>query len=84
MKVRKVDDGRLGLEATSTIPRIADSYGSVLDFRITVKRHLENDGVKQSYVMAKCPDGNLDARLAVALADGTRLGAHAIRTCTPV
>lgn len=83
VKVRKVDDGRFGLEATSTIPKIADGYGSVLDFSITIGRHLESDGAKQDYVMAKCPDRHLDARLGVALTDGTKLVANVVRACNP-
>ncbi len=83
VKVRKVDDGRFGLEATSTIPKIAEGYGSVLDFGFTVKRHLESDGTRQAYAMAKCPDGHLNTRLTIALTDGTGLAGSVVRACNP-
>lgn len=62
MKLRKVDDGRFGLEAIAAIPKIADGDGSVLDFGFTIKRRLKSNGTEQHYAMARCPDKHLNTK----------------------
>jgi hypothetical protein len=67
VKARKVRDGRYGLETVWRIPRILNGAGSVLDFRLNIKRIFRYRGAEQSYVMAKCLDGRLVANVARAI-----------------
>jgi hypothetical protein len=83
MKLRKVDDGRFGLEAIAAIPKIVAGDGSVLDFGFTTKRRLESNGTEQHYAMARCPDGHLNTRMTFVFSDGTRLVAGSVRSCSP-
>ena len=48
----------------ATIPKIAGGSGSVTDFNLTIN--------KKGYLLAKCPDGHLDAQGEAIFADGTR------------
>lgn len=50
-----------GLEATWKIPRILDGDGSLLSFRIEVKRAFAASGRRHSYLSGSCPDGEFQA-----------------------
>ena len=53
IKVRRIHRGRYGLEATVSIPRLADRFGTLRSFDLTLDR---------SIVSARCSDGRLNAR----------------------
>jgi hypothetical protein len=74
VKVKKIHNGRYGLEAKSTIPKIAGGSGSVTHFNLAIN--------KKGVLLAKCPDGKLQAHGTAVFSDGTRASAEVIRTCT--
>jgi hypothetical protein len=74
VKVKKINAGRYGLEAKSSIPKIAGGSGSVTDFNLSI--------TKKGVLSAKCPDGKLQAHGTAVFSDGTRASAEVIRTCT--
>jgi hypothetical protein len=74
VKIKKIKQGRYGLQSTATIPKIAGGSGSVLSFNLKVG--------KKSVLTAKCPDGKLQAHVTAMLADGTKAAATLNRACT--
>jgi hypothetical protein len=74
VKIKKIHAGRYGLKAISTIPKIAGGSGSVVDFNLTIN--------KKGVLLAKCPDGKLQARGEAKFSDGTVAKAEVLRTCT--
>lgn len=74
VKVKKIHNGRYGLLAESSIPKIAGGSGSVTHFNLTIN--------KKGVLLAKCPDGKLQAHGTAVFSDGTRASAEVIRTCT--
>jgi len=75
VKIQKHKNGRYGLKSVATIPKIAGGSGSVTDFNLTIN--------KKGYLLAKCPDGHLDAQGEAVFADGTRAKGSVTRPCTP-
>lgn len=83
VKVSKIRNGRYGLKSVARVPKIAGGYGSPISFSLRVGRTFTYKGKKQSYLLAKCPDGHLNAKGVGVFADGTRLAGSLVRTCTP-
>jgi hypothetical protein len=83
VKVSKIHNGRYGLKSVATIPKIAGGSGSVKEFRLTFHRDFTYKGKKQSYFLAQCPDGKLQAHATSIFADGNKLTGDFVRTCTP-
>jgi hypothetical protein len=75
VKIKKIHHGRYGLLSVASIPKIAGGSGSVTSFSLKV-------GNKKKVLMAKCPDGKLQAHGTAIFADGTKASATIIRTCT--
>jgi hypothetical protein len=75
VKIQKHKNGRYGLKSVATVPRIANGVGSVTNFNLTIN--------KKGYLLAKCPDGHLDAQGEAVFADGTRAKGSVTRPCTP-
>jgi len=73
VKISKVHNGRYGLKSIATIPKIANGAGSVLNFNLTIN--------KKGVLMAKCPDGKLQAHATSVFSDGTKASAGIVRTC---
>jgi hypothetical protein len=73
VKIKKVHNGRYGLKSVATIPKIANGAGSVLSFNLTIN--------KKGVLMAKCPDGKLQAQATSIFADGTKATGAIVRTC---
>jgi hypothetical protein len=67
VKLSKVHEGRYGLQAIAKIPPIDEGNGSLLEFSLKVKRLFTNKGTQESYAMARCPDGHLDASILSAV-----------------
>jgi hypothetical protein len=82
VKIKKIHNGRYGLLATGSIPKIAGGSGSVTSFSLTVNKKYTYKGKKMSILSAKCPDGKLQANGTAIFADGTRASAGVVRTCT--
>ncbi len=74
VKVKKIHHGRYGLEAQSSIPKIAGGSGSVTHFDLKID--------KKGVLSAKCPDGKLQAHGTAVFSDGTRVSAEVVRACT--
>jgi hypothetical protein len=74
VKIKKIKNGRYGLLAQSSIPKIAGGSGSVTHFNLTIN--------KKGVLTAKCPDGKLQAHGTAVFTDGTRASAEVLRTCT--
>jgi hypothetical protein len=74
VKIKKIHNGRYGTGSVTTIPKIAGGSGSVTDFNLTIN--------KKGVILAKCPDGKIQAHGTAVFTDGTRASAEVIRTCT--
>jgi hypothetical protein len=83
VKVSKIHNGRYGTKSVASIPKIAGGYGSPIDFSLKVGRTFTYKGKKQSYLLAQCPDGHLNAKGVGVFTDGTRLAGSLVRSCTP-
>jgi hypothetical protein len=83
VKVSKISNGRYGTKSIASIPVIAGGNGSVKSFNLTIKRDFTYKGKKQHYLLAKCPDGHLNAKATSVFDDGSRLTGSFVRTCTP-
>lgn len=82
VKIKKIHNGRYGMLATASVPRIAGGSGSVTSFAFTIDKKFTYKGKKESILSAKCPDGKLQAHGTAIFAHGTRASAEVIRTCT--
>jgi hypothetical protein len=82
-KITKIHKGRFGIKSLATIPKIAGGYGSGVSFDLTINRSFTYKGKKQSYLLAKCPDGHLNAVGTASFQDGPKLSAEVIRACSP-
>ena len=83
VRIRKTHKGRYGLTAVAAIPVIANGNGSVLDFRLAIKRLFTYKGERQSYAMARCFDRHLNAQVTSIFESGTVLSGTLIKPCTP-
>jgi hypothetical protein len=81
--VSKIHNGRYGLKTVAKIPKIAGGYGSPLSFSLRVGRKFTHKGKQQSYLLAKCPDGHLQAKGVGIFSGNVRLAGSLVRTCTP-
>jgi hypothetical protein len=75
VKIQKHKNGRYGLKSVASIPKIAGGAGSVTNFNLTIK--------KKGYLLAKCPDGHIDAQGEAIFANGVRAKGQVTRPCTP-
>lgn len=93
-KISKARKGRYGVKTVSKLPKIAGGSGSAIRFNFIVNRKFTYKGKKQSYALAKCPDGHLNARVSKAVFKNeqpeatsgplsTTLAGTVIRSCTP-
>lgn len=81
--VSKIRKGRYGLRSVAKVPKIAGGYGSPISFSLKIGRTFSYKGKKRSYLLAKCPDGHLNAKGVGRFVDGTRLAGSLVRACTP-
>ena len=75
VKIQKHKNGRYGVKSVASVPKIAGGSGSVTSFSLTIN--------KKGYLLAKCPDGHLDAQGEAVFSDGTRAKGGVTRPCTP-
>jgi hypothetical protein len=83
VKISKIHNGRFGLKSIASIPKIAGGYGSVKEFSLTFHRDFTYKGKKESYFLAQCPDGKLQAHATSVFSDGSKLVGDFVRSCTP-
>lgn len=75
VKISKEHNGRYGTKSIASIPKIAGGAGSVKSFSLTFNR--------PGYLLAKCPDGHLNAKATSVFSDGSKLTGSFVRACTP-
>jgi hypothetical protein len=73
VKIKNVRKGRYGTQSTAVVPKIAGGSGSVTYFKLKFDK---------GFLMAKCPDGRLQAHGTGVFADGTKASATVVRPCT--
>jgi hypothetical protein len=73
--------GKYGYEISISIPKIAGGAGSFESAEFTIDRKWTYDGKKHSFLNAECPDGHLDARVAVSFGDGSSLTGDVVDPC---
>jgi hypothetical protein len=83
VKVSKIHNGRYGTKSIASIPVIAGGSGSPISFSLKVGRNFTYKGKKQSYLLAKCPDGHLNGKATGIFADGSKLTGTVVEPCTP-
>jgi hypothetical protein len=83
VKVSKIHNGPYGTKSVATIPVIAGGSGSVKKFSLNFFRMFTFKGKKQSYLLAKCPNGKLQAHAEAFFANGDKLTGNFVRPCTP-
>lgn len=81
VKVKRVDAGRYGLRATTTVPSFSDGVGYITDFSLWFKKHYGYEGERRGIFYARCVDGRLQARTTMTFDDGSKLFGVALRTC---
>ncbi len=82
-EIAKIDERRYGTKWRLVFPKIAGGYGSIARFNLTISRRFRDEGKKQSYLLAKCPDGHLDAHASALFADGSEESDSFVRSCVP-
>ncbi len=82
VKVSKIHSGRFGTKSVATIPPIAGE-GAVRKFQLEFFRMFTYKGKKQSYLLAKCPDGKLQAKAESIFREGPPMVGTFKRACTP-
>jgi hypothetical protein len=75
VKIKSIKKGRYGTLSIASVPKIAGGSGSVKSFSLQV-------GNKKKVLFAQCPDGKLQAHATSKFADGTKVSASIVRTCT--
>lgn len=80
--VSKIHNGRFGTKSIAKIPVIAGGSGSVKSFNLSIKRDFTYRHKKQHYLLARCPDGHLNAKATSIFDDGSRLTGSFVRKCT--
>jgi hypothetical protein len=79
--VSKVHDGLYGLEGAAKLPKVAGGYGSLTSLSLKLGREFAYRGQPQSYLLAKCPNGHLQAKGIGVFSNGTRISGTAVRSC---
>jgi hypothetical protein len=83
VKIKRIDKGPYGLQAVAEIPSIAGGYGSLLDFSFKIKQLFTYKGTKQSFALARCPDGHLSAKVSTTFNTGAKIEGTLTKPCTP-
>jgi hypothetical protein len=83
VQISKVRKGRYGLEAIAKIPKVAGGYGSLTSISLKLDREFMLRDQPKSYLLAKCPDGQLLTKGTGVFSDGSRLSGTVARTCRP-
>jgi hypothetical protein len=83
IKVSKVHDSRYGMRWVESFPKIAGGYGSITDFSLTIDKQFGFRGKRRSFLLAKCPDGHLNALATSIFSDGSEQQDSFARACTP-
>ena len=83
IKASKVHRGRYGTKLVVTIPEIASGSGWLTRFELNLFRIFLYKGRKQSYLLARCADGKLQARWEAKFAEVPAVRGALSQHCTP-
>jgi hypothetical protein len=83
VKVSKIHKGPYGTKSVAKIPVIAGGNGSVKEFQLEIFRKFTYKGKKQSYLLAKCPNGKLQAKATSFFEGVPPMVGTFKRPCTP-
>lgn len=83
VKISKEHKGRFGTHSIASVPVIAGGSGSPTSFSLSFHRTFTYKGKKQSYLLAKCPDGHFVAQAEAVFRNGTKIKGGVVRKCTP-
>jgi hypothetical protein len=92
VEIERIHEGRYGLHAVAKIPVIAGGSGSLLDFRLKIKRLFNYRGSQKSYAMARCPNRQLNSQISAlfkneahepGVAPTTLIKGAVVSPCTP-
>lgn len=67
VEIKRAQKGRYGWTSTTNIPRLFDGLGSLLSFELRIGRRFVHEGTQRSYLMARCFDGKLAAKMIKAV-----------------
>lgn len=83
IKIKKIQDGRFGAEATAAIPKIAAGSGAIVSFNATIGRQYLYKHKRRSVFTLRCPTaGEIFTDAQATFADASTAEAEVIRTCT--
>jgi hypothetical protein len=82
IEIERIQRGIYGYRTKARIPEIAGGAGHPTGGRLTVGRKWTHQGVRHSYVNARCETGRLQARGEFTFDDGTYLTGTFLRPCT--
>jgi hypothetical protein len=82
VRVRSVEGGRFGREATLSIPSgLTEAVGPLGSLKLKIDHKFIRDGRKVSVINAKCPDGKLLLSAEFEFADGTGFEDSPVKPC---
>jgi hypothetical protein len=81
IRIETIHNGRYGYRVNAKVPKIAGGAGIPISGSITIGRKWTYNGVKHSYVNARCPDGRLQATGKFGFDDGTVLEGSFLNPC---
>ena len=84
VELKKVRDGRHGTRATIAMPKIANGYGRLTSFNLTIPRWSTHEGERLSLVQLRCADGRLQIEGTSTFADGLMSTSTAVRPCKAI
>lgn len=83
VKASKRRRGPFGTRWVATIPSIAGGTASLTKFELELFRLFTYKGRRRSYLLAKCPDGELLTHTEWTFDESTKLAASILQPCTP-
>lgn len=82
VKIARHRSGPFGSRAIARIPRIAEGFGSIVDFGIRTFESVEVGGARLHPLLAICPTGRLRVLNAGKFEDGSTSQTEVVRACT--
>lgn len=83
VKVTKAHHGSYGTKLVAKIPPVASGAGSMTKFKLDFFREFTYRHKKRSYLLAKCPDGKLGARMEFSFREiPTVIAGAIVQPCT--
>ena len=84
LEVKKIHDGPYGLQVAGKMPIIEGRPVTLRSFSLEIKRLFKYKGTKQSFAMARCPNGHLGATISAVFSAGERIAKTLIQPCKAI